>query len=148
MKMKKFLKIVLGLVVAGVILAIGGVVVTLFAANEVVESVDTAIKEEEKKTDDKDALLQAMLDKAPAPVETKDDYSYTVEYTLVNDTGVDFDYIEVQYDVFDANNVKLGNSFTNISDVTNGQTFKVKLDLYQEGAASYKITSISSSAFK
>jgi hypothetical protein len=146
--MKKFLKIVLGLVIAGVILAIGGVVVTLFAANEVVESVDTAIKEEEKKTDDMDALLQAMLDKAPAPVETKDDYSYTVEYTLTNDTGRDFSYIEVQYDVFDANGVKLGNSFTNISNVTNGQVFKIKLDLYQEGAASYKITSISSSAFQ
>jgi hypothetical protein len=145
--MKKVFKIVLGLVIAGVILAIGGVVVTLFAANEVVESVDEVIKEEEKKTDDKNALLQAMFDKAPAPVETKDDFSYTVEYTITNDTGVDFDYIEVEYDVFDANNVKLGNSFTNISDVTNGQTFKIKLDLYQEGASSYKITSISSSAF-
>lgn len=146
--MKKVFKIVIGLVIAGVILAIGGVVVTLFAANEVVESVDEVIKEEEKKTEDKDALLQSMLDKAPAPVETKDDFSYTVEYTLTNDTGEDFDYIQVDYDIFDANNVKLGNNMTNITEVTAGQTFKIKLDLYQEGAASYKITSITTNPLK
>jgi hypothetical protein len=146
--MKKVFKIILGVVIAGVILAFGGCALTLFTAGKAVESVDKAIKQEEKKTEDKDALLQAMLDKAPKPVETKDEFSYTVEYTLTNDTKETFDYIEVQYDVFDQNGVKLGNSFTNISDVTAGQVFKIKLDLYQEGAASYKITSISSSALK
>lgn len=144
--MKKVFKIVIGLVIAVGVLAIGGIAFTLFAANEVVEEVDKTIKEEEKKAEDKDVLLQGMLDKAPAPVETKDEFSYSVEYTLLNDTGETFDYIQVDYDVFDANGVKLGNNFTNITDVTNGQTFKIKLDLYQEGAASYKITSISSNA--
>ena len=102
----------------------------------------------EKKSDDKDKLLQAMLDKAPKPVETKDDYSYTVEYTLTNDSDQTFDYIQISADVFDSKGVKLGNDMTNITDVKPNQTFKLKLDLYQEGVASYKITSITSDALK
>jgi hypothetical protein len=146
--MKTVFKIIIGVVIAGLLLVAGGIALTVFTAGKAVESVDKTIKHEQKKTEDKDALLQAMLDKAPKPVETKDEFNYTVEYTLTNDTKETFDYIEVQYDVFDQNGVKLGNSFTNISDVTAGQVFKIKLDLYQEGAASYKITSISSSALK
>jgi hypothetical protein len=146
--MKKIFKIIIGVVIAGVILAFGGCALTLFTAGKAVESVDKSIKQEQKKSDDKDKLLQAMLDKAPKPVETKDDYSYTVEYTLKNDTDQTFDYIQISADVFDSKGVKLGNDMTNITDVKPNQTFKLKLDLYQEGASSYKITSITSDALK
>lgn len=142
--MKTVFKIVLGIIIAVFVIGIGGIALTVFTAGKAVESVDKTIKQEQKKSNDKDKLLQAMLDKAPKPVETKDDYSYTVEYTLKNDTGESFDYIQISADVFDKDGVKLGNNMTNITDVKPDQTFKLKLDLYQEGAASYKITSISS----
>lgn len=144
--MKKTIKILAVVFTVVLILGIGGCALALFTANEAVETIDKEIKKVEQKTEDQDALLQGMLDKAQ-PVEKKDEFSYTVEYTLVNDTGEDFDYIQVEYDVFDANGVKLGNNFTNITDVKNGQTFKITLDLYQEGATTYKVTKISSTAF-
>jgi hypothetical protein len=141
-------KIILGIVIAGAVLVFGGCALTLFTANEVVEEVDKVVQEEVQKTEDKNAMLEKMLEEAGEPVVTRDEWTYTVEYTLTNNTGVDFDYIEVQYDVFDAEGVKLGNNFTNITDVTDGQKFKVTLDLYQEGAETYEITSISSSVFE
>jgi hypothetical protein len=146
--MKTVFKIIIGVVIAGFLLVAGGIALTVFTAGKAVESVDKTIKQEQKKTENKDALLQTMLDKAPKPVETKDEFSYTVEYTLTNDTGEDFDYIQLSADVFDKNGTKLGNNMTNITDVKAGQTFKLKIDLYQEGAASYKITSITSDPLK
>jgi hypothetical protein len=140
-------KVILGVILGIVVLGFGGCALTLFTAGKAVDSVDKAIKEETKKSDDKDALLKVIFDKAK-PVEKKDDFSYTVELTVTNDTKENFDYIEVQYDIFDANGVKLGNNFSNISNVTAGQTFKITLDLFQEEAASYKITSVSSSPLK
>lgn len=144
--MKKVFKIVAGIVIAVGVLAIGGCVLTIFTAKEAVEEIDKSIKKEEKKVANKDELLQAMLDKAQ-PVETKDEFSYSVEYTLINDTEETFDYIQLNADVFDSAGTKLGNNMTNITEVQPGQTFKLKLDLYQEGAASYKLTKISSTAF-
>jgi hypothetical protein len=146
--MKTVFKIIIGVVIAGFLLVAGGIALTLFTAGKAVESVDKTIKQEEKKTENKDALLQAMLDKAPKPVETKDEFNHTVAYTLTNDTKEDFDYIQLSADVFDKDGTKLGNNITNITDVKAGQTFKLKLDLYQEGAASYKITSITSDPLK
>jgi hypothetical protein len=99
-----------------------------------------------KEADDPDVLLKEMLEKAPAPVVKHDEYQNIVEYTLTNDTGYDFEYIEVQYDVFDKNNVKLANDYANISDVKNGQSFKVIIDMYQDGADHYEITKITTDA--
>lgn len=144
--MKKVMKIVVGIVIAVMILAFGGCALTLFTANKAVEEIDKSIKKDEKKEANKEELLQVMLDKAK-PVETKDEFTYSVEYTLKNDTKESFDYIQLEADVFDKNGVKLGNNMTNITEVKPGQTFKLVLDLFQEGAASYKITKISSEPF-
>lgn len=119
---------------------------TAYTANQAAKSIDHSIKQEQKKTNDKDKLLSEMLSKAPAPTVVHDQYSYTVEYTLTNNTNETFDYIQLNADVFDKNGTKLGNDMSNITNVKPGQTFKIKLDLYQEGAASYKITGISSQA--
>jgi hypothetical protein len=146
--MKTIFKVIIGVIIAAFILGIGGCALGLYATNEAVKTVDKVVKDEQKKTDNKDTLLQEMLDKAPKPVVKKDEFNYTVTYTLKNDTKEDFDYIQLNYDVFDKDNVKLSNDFVNITDVKAGQTFKLKLDLYQEGADHYKITSITSDALK
>jgi hypothetical protein len=139
-------KIILGVLLGFVVLGFGGCALTLFIGGSAVNEIDKSIKKEEKKVANKDDLLQEILDKSK-PVETKDEFSYTVEYTLVNDTKEAFDYIQLEADVFDKNGVKLGNNMTNITEVKPGQTFKLTLDLYQEGATSYKITKISATPF-
>jgi hypothetical protein len=143
--MKKLFKFVLAIVIAVVVLVGIGIGVTAYTASKVVKSVDHTVKTMQKQTTSKDQELQAMLAKAK-PVETHTDMDYSVEYTLTNDTKDSFDYVQINADVFDKGGVKLGNDMTNITNVQPGQTFKLKLDLYQEGATSYKITNISSSA--
>lgn len=148
--MRKALKILL--IGIGVLFALGVVGVIFSDKPPVTEDKPTKIEEpivkekEMKEADDPNKLLNEMLEKAPAPVVKKDEYQNIVEYTLTNNTGYDFEYIEVQYDVFDKNNVKIANDYANISDVTNGQTFKVVIDMYQDGADHYEITKITANA--
>lgn len=144
--MKKGLKIFIWVVVILSILGIGGCVATLFVANEAVKVVDESIQEVEQKQKDEDALVQAMFDKAVV-TENKTDYSFEVVYEVTNDSDTKFDYIEVEYSMYDANGTKLGGSFTNITDIEPGQKFQVKLDLYKEGTVTYKIDNVSSSAW-
>lgn len=144
--MKKGLKIFLWVIVILGILGIGGCVATIFVANEAVKVVDESIQEVEQKQNEEDALLQAMFDKAVV-TENKNDYSFEVVYEVTNDSDITFDYIEVEYSMYDANGTKLGGSFTNITDIAPNQKFQVKLDLYKEGTVSYKIDKVSSSAW-
>lgn len=146
--MKKFLKIVMAIVIAGGVLALGGCVFSVFLAGKAVESVDKTIKEDKAKTSDINSQLTAEMKKTK-PVIKKEEYGgYKAEYTLKNPTKEKLDYIEVNYAVFDANHTKIGDSFTNITDIEAGQTFKVTLDIYEEGATTHEITSISSTPFE
>lgn len=142
--MKKFFKFIMGVVVTVVVLIVVGVGITAYTANKAVQSVDHTVKTIQNATQSKDQELADMLSKAPAPTETHDDYSYTAEYTLTNNTKDTFDYIQLNADVFDKNGTKLGNDMANITNVTPGQTFKVKLTFVEQGANSYKVTGISS----
>ena len=144
--MKKGLKIFIWVIVILGILTIGGCVATLFVANEAVKVVDESIQEVEQEQANEDALLQAMFEKAVV-TENKTDYSFEVVYEVTNDSDVAFDYIEVEYSMYDANGTKLGGSFTNITDIAPGQKFRVELNLYEEGTTTYKIDKISSSAW-
>lgn len=146
--MKKFMKIVLAIVISGGILALGGCVFSVFLAGKAVESVDKTIKTTQKQTAEDDAALKAMLDKTK-PVIVKDDFGgYKAEYTMTNDTKKDFDYIQVNYEVLDGKGVKISDDFTNITDIKSGQVFKVTLDIYEDGAATHKITSITTNPLK
>lgn len=146
--MKKFLKIVMAIVVAGGILALGGCVFSVFLAGKAVESVDKSIKTSEQKTKDINAQLTAEISKTK-PVIKKEEYGgYKAEYTLKNPTKEKLEYIEINYAVFDANHTKIDDSFTNITDIEAGQTFKVTLDIYEDGATTHEITSISTTPFE
>ena len=144
--MKKGLKIFIWIIVILSILGIGGCVATLFVANEAVKVVDESIQEVEQEQNEQDAILQAMFDKATI-TENKNDFSNQVHYEVTNDTEHTFDYIEVEYSMYDANGTKLGGSFTNITDIAPNQKFQVTLDLYEQGTESYTIDKISSSAW-
>lgn len=144
--MKLFLKITLGVIVALVILGLGSCALTLFVANEAVEEVDKSIKEGEKETKNLDKELKGMLDKAKPEVK-KDEWEYKVTYTLKNTTGKKIDYIEVEYDMIDKDGVKLGGSFTNITDIEPNEEFEIELDLYEDGTETYEISKITSSAW-
>jgi hypothetical protein len=143
--MKTIFKIIIGVIIALIILAIGGCVLTYYVADSAVESIDKSIKKDEQKQANKDELLKGMLAKAKVE-EHKDEYSFTVDYTMVNDSKESFDYIQLNADVFDSKGTKLDNTMSNITNVQPGQTFKITLDLYEEGATTYKVTSISSTA--
>lgn len=145
MYLNKGLKILIWIIVIFVILGIGGCVATIFIAKEAVNVVDEAFEEIEKEQEEKDKLLQKMFEKAKVK-ENKDEYTYEVIYEVTNDTDVTFEYIEVEYSMYDKNGTKLGSSFTNITNIAPNQKFQVKLDLYEEGTASYKIDKISSTA--
>lgn len=143
--MKKFIKFIVGIIVAVLILVAIGIGVTAYTASKAVQSVDHSIKTMQAQTSDKDAELKAMLAKAK-PVVTHTDMEYYVTYTLVNDTKDSFDYVQLNADVFDKNGVKLGNDMGNITNVKAGQTFQLKIQFIEQDAVSYKITGISSSA--
>lgn len=138
------MKVVVGIVLAFLVIVVIGISLLAAGAHQAVKTVDQSVKQQQQQDQSKDQLLQAMLNKAPAPVVHKDEYSYSVEYTLTNNTKENFDYIQLNADVFDKNGVKLGNDMTNITDVKAGQVFKLKLDFYQQDSNSYRVTGISS----
>lgn len=138
-------KILIGVLLAGGLVALGLLGVILAGTASVVDEVDNAIQEEEARSQAVDEALQAMLDEAPEPEITRNEWEYIVTYTMT--ATQDFDYIQLEYDVFDAEGVKIANDFTNISDVKEGQTFKMTLNLYQDGAEDYDITKITNGVF-
>jgi hypothetical protein len=143
--MKKFIKVTLIIIGILSILGIGGCVASMFlvgtAVNETVKEVDKQDKAEKK-------ALADMLKNAPKPVVKKDEYNYTVTYTFKNNSNIKFDYIELDLNVYDKNGTKLDTNMTNITDVKPGQTFKMSVDLYQDGADHFDINTLTNSALE
>jgi len=144
--MKKVLKIFLWIFVIIVILVVGGCAASLFVANEAVKVVDESITEAQEEQETHDAILKEMFDQAVI-TENKGDWSHEVIYTVTNSSDITFDYIEIEYSMLDKDGVKLGSGFDNITDIAPGQAFKVTIDLYLDGAETYVIDEISSSAW-
>ncbi len=140
--MKKFFKIIVGIAAVLIILGVGGCAIMTYIVGS---SIDDTVTEMNEETESADEQLQAMLEKATF-TDKKDEFSWVVEVLMENNTERDFDYIEIEYAMFDAEGVKIGSSFTNITDIKAGESFRMELDLYEEGVASYEVTKISSSA--
>lgn len=100
-----------------------------------------------KDTSEQDALLEEML--LNAEVERDPNMFGDNEiYTLTNHTDLTFKAIYVNYEIYDANGVKLQSRSTNVRDITPGQKFQVKLTSFTSDADSFKITSITTDVFK
>lgn len=143
--MKKVLKVLLIVISSLIILSFGGCALTLFvggkAVNEVAKDYDKQDKAEKQ-------AIENMLKNAPKPIEKKDDYNWTVTYTFTNKSKINFDYIELDLNIYDKDNVKLDTNMTNITDVKAGQTFKLTIDIYQENADHYDIETLTNSALE
>ncbi|AEO93817.1 gp571 [Bacillus phage G] len=98
-------------------------------------------------TEEKDALLYEMLMNATIEQELNR-FGNNEIYTLTNNTDITFDAIYVNYDIFDADGVKLKSRSTNVRDITPGQVFQIKLTSFDSKATAFNITSISVDVFK
>lgn len=96
--------------------------------------------------DERQAVLRTMLNNAEV-TEGINYYGAEVELILTNDSDFYFDYIEIRYDVYDEDDVLLGNRFKNMDNVGPGQKFKIKLDSFKSGTAYYEITAITDDVF-
>lgn len=95
----------------------------------------------------KDDELANMLKAAPAPTVSDDGFMKTVTYTLTNNTQDTFDYVEIDYDIFNKDGIKTNSDMTNITNVTPGQKFQLKLTLSSsDGESNWKVTGIYSDA--
>lgn len=97
--------------------------------------------------EEKDALLYEMLMNATIEQELNR-FGNNEIYTLTNNTDITFDAIYVNYDIFDADGVKLKSRSTNVRDITPGQVFQIKLTSFDSKATAFNITSISVDVFK
>ncbi|QKE74786.1 hypothetical protein HPK19_19495 [Arthrobacter citreus] len=140
--MKKFFKVILWIFSIGVILGIGGCVASVFVVGKAVK--DTATEISSKNKEEKKALKE-ILKNAPKPVVKRNEFEYTVTYTFKNTSKIDFDYIELDLNVYDKKGTKIDTNMTNITDVKAGQTFKMTVNLYQDGADHYDINSFTNS---
>lgn len=157
--MKKTIKGILIGIGALAVLGFGGCVATVLTVGTAVDSaveevdtamkeVDTAIKEIEVTSSKEKEALDKIFANAPEPIVEKGAFNYDVTYTFTNDSELDFDYIQMDADVLDKDGIKLGTALANITDVKAGQTFKMKLHLYQDGAESYEILKFTSNIFE
>jgi hypothetical protein len=138
--MKKAVKITLLVVGILAVLGFGGCVASMFLVGS---AVNETVKEIDKKDNAEQKALDDMLKNAPKPKVERNEYEYKVTYTFKNTSKINFDYIELQLNVFDKNGTKLDTNFTNITDVKSGQTFSMTVDLYQEGAEKFEVNSFS-----
>lgn len=94
--------------------------------------------------DYKNELLLEMLN--DAEVETQfegEGWKYREIYTMTNNSDITFDSIELVYDIFDNNGVKIGSNFRYMKNVTPGQTFKMELiSLFKQDVGRYEVTDI------
>lgn len=102
--------------------------------------------EEYAEYDERQAVLRTMLNNAEVN-EGINYYGTEVELIMTNDSDFHFDYIEIRYDIYDENDVLLGNRFKNMDNVGPGQKFKIKLDSFKSGTAYYEITAITDDVF-
>lgn len=143
--MKKRTKVILGSLGIVTVLGIGGCTLSLFAVGSAVNTTVTDMNNEDKA---QEKALADMLKNAPKPVVKKDEFTYNVTYTFTNKSKFDFDYIELDLNVYDKDNVKLDTNMTNITDVKAGQTFKMTVDLYQDGADHFDVNALTNSPLK
>lgn len=140
--MKKGTKIVLGTFGIVAVLGFGGCAFSMFAVGNAVNTTVTDMNNQDKA---EKKALDEMLKNAPKPIIKKDEYTYNVTYTFTNKSKFDFDYIELDLNVYDKDNVKLDTNMTNITDVKAGQTFKMTIDLYQDGADHFDVNALTNS---
>jgi hypothetical protein len=94
-----------------------------------------------------DDELADMLAHAPVPTVKDDGFTKTATYILTNTTKDKFDYIELDYDVFNKSAIKTGSNMVNITNVTPGQKFQLQVTLLSsDGETDWKATGIYSSA--
>ena len=150
--MNKTVKTVLITVGILFMLGMGGCVASMFlvggAVNEVVEEVDNSLVEMEEEAQNEQAVLDEIFKNAPEPKIEDDGYMKNVIYTFENKSDLDFDYIQLDLDVYDGNNVKLGTNMTNITDVKAGETFQMSVLLYQEGADHFEVNKFTNNIFE
>ncbi len=97
---------------------------------------------EQKIENDRQTVINEMLQKATMKKVTDEFGDVEYVYTLVNDSKYDFEYLEMTYDELDANGVKINGNSDIIDNVKAGQSFQLKVQYLDENAASYKITGL------
>jgi hypothetical protein len=143
--MKKFFKVVLWIFVGGMILGFGGCAVTTIFVGKAVKdvAVETHNENKARKEACAEMLKNAKITKA------KDSLNSTnVTYEFKNNSKFDFEYLELSLNAYDKKGTKLDTNFSNITNIKKGQTFKITVNMYQEGYDHYDVNEFGEDAFQ
>lgn len=132
-------KILIGIII-GFVVIIGGCM-ALFSAG--VSSVDNAVQEVQRETEENDAKVQAMAKNINWEVN-KDEYSTTIVGIFENTSDDTLDYVEFQYKLIDSEGTVIENSFTNETEIKPGEKRKVEIYCIEKDFDKYEIEAKSS----
>ena len=73
-----------------------------------------------------------------------DEFGYlTLEGTVKNNTDKTASYVQIQFNVYDADGNQIGTALDNINNLGAGETWKFKALSFEQGAKTYKLAEIS-----
>ena len=144
--MKKFFKVMAWIIGGVIILGFGGCVASTLLVGKAVK--DVAVETHNENKERKQAVAD-MLKNAPKPVIKTDEFNGTdITYTFKNTSKFDFEYLELSLNAYDKKGTKLDTNMSNIPNIKKGQTFKITVNMYQEGYDHYDINEFGESPFQ
>lgn len=143
--MKKAFKVVLWIFAGGIILGFGGCVASGLLVGKAVKdvAVETSNENKERKKATDEMLKNAKITKKV------DEFNGTdITYTFTNNSKFDFEYLELSLNAYDKEGTKLETNMSNITNIKKGQTFKITVNMYQEGYDHYDVNQFGEEVFQ
>lgn len=146
----KLLKVVGGVVVALVVLALifgGSSNEKEYSSDKGRTEVATGEATEAAEDDAQEQTQQAEAHKEKYTItdenfDTSDPYFTYITGVLTNNTDRDVTYLQIEYNIYDADGNQIGSAFDNINNLKAGGTWKFKAYVTEEGAASYELADV------
>ena len=132
--MKQVLKVALGVIIGFVVLMVG--CAALFSTG-----VDT-VNETGTETKVENNSPEAKYEFVEEPKMVEKDYSTYIVGTIKNNSGIDKEYIEVSFTLYDADGNNIGTAWTNTNNLKDGGTWKFEAMVFDNNVASFELNEI------
>lgn len=132
--MKQVLKVALGVIIGFVVLMVG--CAALFSTG-----VDT-VTETGTETKVENDSAEAKYEFVEEPKMVEKDYSTYIVGTIKNNSGMDKEYMEVSFTLYDADGNNIGTAWTNTNNLKDGGTWKFEAMVFDDNVASFELDEI------
>lgn len=146
-KQKPIGKIILGVVIAFLAIGVIGSMTGNGSAgdgnsdNSAAVSDDAGAKEQPKQEEQKQDPYTITEEAA----DTSNSFDYAITGILTNNSGRDAGYVQVTYNLFDADNNQIGTAMANTNNLKTGGTWKFKASSFKDPSevARYELSDVS-----